>query len=109
MSETMRDPGNHEVNAAAQAWFDLLSSDWIDYVGGNKLDAAKEGFRHGYVYGHRAGRATAQGEVVCPLDCIHRAGRSCVLSGPNHCVRRAEDYYTKKEAGADLRKREGRK
>lgn len=60
--ESYVDPSNEEVNVATESWFNLLSSDWIDYVGGNKLDAAKEGFRHGFTYGVRHARKTARGE-----------------------------------------------
>lgn len=27
--------------------------------------------------------------------CKHLRGRHCILIAPNHCIRRAEDYYSK--------------
>lgn len=32
---------------------------------------------------------------LCMADCKYRRGEACVLDVTNHCIRRAEDFYTK--------------
>ena len=38
----------------------------------------------------------------CREDCEHRKGRFCILEHTNYCIRRAEDYYKKRQDDADI-------